>query len=229
MKAIKFGKFIQALLTVTAILAVSVIVSAQAAPTTQQPTKSLAGKYQGTAKGPNGDLKLTLDLTDDAEKISGQVTSPSGVYKIVKAELAAGVLTLDAEGSTKGKMTLKQDGDKLVGDFTADGKTGPVEFTKAVTDEISGEWDAVADTQGQAFPFLLTLKLEGEKVTGSSSSQLGDTPITSGTWKDGKLTIVMDGGAGQIGLVAVMVEGKLAGDYDYSGQLSGKWVASRKK
>ena len=43
------------------------------------------------------------------------------------------------------------------------------------------------------FLSLLTLKVDGEKVTGSSSSQLGTSPITSGTWKDGKLAIVLEG------------------------------------
>ncbi|HJZ81090.1 MAG TPA: hypothetical protein VKD91_12120, partial [Pyrinomonadaceae bacterium] len=115
------------------------------------------------------------------------------------------------------------------GDFTADGKTGPIELKKAIKDEISGEWEAVADAQGQQFPFTLTLKADGEKVTGSSSSQLGTSPVSSGTWKDGKLALVLEGGAGNIGLIATMVEGKLSGDYDFAGQLSGKWVAIKKK
>ena len=195
-----------------------------------QGSTSLSGKYEGTAKGPDGEVKLTLELVDEAGKISGQITSPRGVYKIVKAQLSEGLLTLEAEGTnTKGKMTLRQKGDTLVGDFTADGKTGPVEFKKANTDEISGEWDGVADAQGQPFPFTLTMKLEGEKVTGSSSSQLGTTPFTSGIWKDGKLALVMEGGAGPIAMTATMIEGKLSGDYDFAGQASGKWVALKKK
>jgi hypothetical protein len=191
---------------------------------------TLSGKYEGTAKGSDGEIHLTLDLVDDGGKISGQVTSPHGVYKIVKAQMAAGVLTLDAEGSnSKGKLTLRQKDDVLSGDFTADGKTGAVEFRRAAKDEISGEWEAVADAQGQAFPFSLSLKLDGEKVTGSSSSQLGTSNISSGVWKDGKLAIMLESGSGQIALVATIVEGKLSGDYDFSGQASGKWVAQKKK
>src|SRR5262245_60907891 len=178
-----------------------------------QGSTSLGGKYEGTAKGPDGDVKLTLELVDEAGKISGQITSPHGVYKIVKAQMAEGVLTLEAEGAnSKGKMVLRQKGDTLAGDFTADGKTGPIELKKAIKDEISGEWEAVADAQGQQFPFTLTLKADGEKVTGSSSSQLGTSPVSSGTWKDGKLALVLEGGAGNIGLIATMVEGKLSGD-----------------
>jgi hypothetical protein len=210
-------------LSILFILSAWMIVAAQA---TASP--SLAGKYEGTAKGPNGDVHLVLELIDEAGKISGQLTSPGGVYKIVKAQTVDGVLTIEAEGAkTKGKLTLRQKDETLTGDFAADGKTGPVEFRKVF--DLTGEWDAVADAQGQPFPFQLTLKVEGEKVSGSSTSQLGTTAFTNGTWKDGKLAIVMEGGAGQIALMATIVEGKLSGDYDFAGQLSGKWVAIKKK
>jgi hypothetical protein len=211
-------------------LPLSIVVIVVAAMMVWAQTSSWAGKYEGTVKSPNGEVHLTLDLMNDAGKISGQITSPHGVYKIVKAELTGGLLTLDAEGAgSKGKLTLRQKDDVLAGDFTADGKTGPVEFRKAAKDEISGDWDAVADAGGQAFPFTLSLKLDGDKVTGSSSSQLGTSNISSGTWKDGKLAVLIESGAGQIVLNAVIVEGKFSGDYDFAGQSSGKWVAVKKK
>ncbi len=202
-------------------VAVSVTAFAQQGP-------SVAGKYEGTAKSPDGEVQLTLELKEDAGKISGQVTSPHGSFNIVKATLADGVLTIDAEGAgSKGKMVLRSKGDALVGDFTVEGQTGAVEFKKAVAkDEISGDWDAVADASGQAFPFTLSLKLDGDKITGSSDSQLGHFNVVSGSWKDGKFSIMLDG---NVALVAVMVEGKLSGDYDFNGQSSGKWVAVRKK
>jgi len=225
MKTVTARNIVHLQLSILLVFAATITVAAQASTPT-----SFGGKYEGVAKGSDGEVKLTLEIVDDAGKLSGQVTSPRGVYKIVKAQLTEGVLTLDAEGTGgKGKMTLRQKGDTLAGDFTTDGKTGPVEFKKAIKDEVSGEWDAVADAQGQPFPFTLTLKIEGEKVTGSSSSQLGTSPITSGTWKDGKLAVVMEGSAGNIALMATMIEGKLSGDYDFAGQLSGKWVAIKKK
>ena len=209
------------MMSALAIAVLSVTAFAQQSP-------SVAGKYEGTAKTPNGDVQLTLELKEDAGKISGQVTSPHGSYNIVKAAMVDGVLTIEAEGKgSKGKMVLRPKEDALVGDFTVDGQAGAVEFKKAVArDEISGEWDAVADAQGQAIPFTLSLKLDGEKITGSSDSQLGHANIVSGSWKEGKFSIVLDG---NVALVAVMVEGKLSGDYDYNGQGSGKWVAVRKK
>ncbi len=226
MKVLTAGNMFRLQFALLLVLALAVGVAAQTSN-----AMSLAGKYEGTAKGPNGDVKMSLELLNDAGKLSGQITSPGGVYKIVKADLVEGVLTLEAQGTNaKGKMVLRQKGDVLAGDFTADGKTGPVEFKRAAAkDDLTGEWEAVADAQGQPFPFVLTLKLDGEKVTGSSSSQLGTSPITTGTWKDGKLAVVMEGGAGNIALMATMVEGKLSGDYDFAGQLSGKWVAIKKK
>ena len=93
---------------------------------------------------------------------------------------------------------------------------------------MSGQWDAVADANGQPFPFLLTLKVDGENVTGNSSSQLGEAPIKTGKWKDGRLSIEVEGGQGTIVMSATVIEGKLSGEFDFAGQLSGKWVAVKK-
>jgi len=138
-------------------------------------------------------------------------------------------LTLDFELASPAKLSLRQKDDKLVGELVVDGKTGAVELRKVAKDEISGDWDGVADAQGQPFPFTLSLKLDGEKVTGSSSSQLGTSSISTGSWKDGKLAFVLEGGSGQIAMAATMIDGKLSGDYDFAGQSSGKWVAIKKK
>ena len=196
----------------------------------QKAPASLSGKYEGTAKGPNGDVQITLELADEAGKFSGGVTTSRAAYKVSKGQVVEGLLSLelDANGSAA-KLSLRQKDDKLVGELTADGKTGPVELRRVVRDELSGVWEAAADANGQAFPFTLTLKVEGEKVTGGSSSQLGDSTISSGVWKDGKLAVVLEGGSGQVALIATVVDGKLVGDYDFAGQLQGKWVAAKKK
>ena len=189
---------------------------------------SFAGKYEGTIKDETGEQKLTLDLVEDAGKYSGTLILAKGSFKILKGQMANGTLTLEIEkpGGTSGPMTFKKSDAGLVATFSEAGKTMTVDFRKAAPDEISGDWDAVADAQGQPFPFTLSLKLDGDKVTGSSDSQLGHGTITTGTWKDGKLAVVLDG---NITLVATMIEGKLSGDYDFAGQSSGKWVAVKKK
>jgi hypothetical protein len=197
-----------------------------------QPQTSWAGKYAGVVKDDNGvEQKLALDIIEDSGKYSGTFTTANGSFKILKGQMANGVLTLDIEkpGGSSGQMSFKKNGEVLVATFTEAGKARSIDFRKAAGEDISGEWEAVADANGQAFPFTLTLKTDGEKVTGSSNSQLGTANISTGTWKDGKLSIVLEGGNGNITMVASIVDGKLSGDFDFAGQMSGKWVAQKKK
>jgi len=195
-----------------------------------QSTTSLTGKYEGTARAPSGDVKLTLDLVDEAGKFSGRIMTSANVYEVIKGQLVDGLLSLELQGKeTAGKLAVRQKDGKLVGELSAHGETGSIELSKVVRDDISGQWDGTADANGQPFPFLLTLKVDGEKVTGTSSSELGTSTITSGSWKDGKLVFVLDSTNGQIGMVATLVDGKLVGDFDLSGQMTGKWAAIKKK
>ena len=190
----------------------------------------LTGKYEGVVKGPNGDVQMTLDLVNEAGKFSGRVTTANGAYEIIKGQVIDSLLTLELQDKDSvAKLSLRPTENKLVGELFAHGRTGAVDFKRVSKDEITGEWDAAADAQGQPFPFTLTLKVDGEKVTGSSNSELGNTTISSGVWKDGKLVIVLESGSGQIGLIATLQDGKLVGDYDFLSQLQGKWVAVRKK
>jgi hypothetical protein len=193
------------------------------------------GRYKGTVKRASGQTDLTLDISWADGKFSGRALAADSEYQISAGEIAGGKLTLKfGTGADSASLTLQKSEDKLIGDWVKGADKGTVEVKKAAVEAftaemLNGEWDAVADAQGQPFPFVLSLKVDGEKVTGSSSSQLGTTPITSGSWKEGKLAIVMEGGAGQIAMMATMIEGKLSGDFDFAGQLSGKWVAIKKK
>jgi hypothetical protein len=203
----------------------------QAQVPNQKPQSSFAGKYEGTVKDETGEAKLTFDIMEEAGKYSGSLTTSRGSFKIIKGQVTDGVLTLEIEkpGGGSGTFTLRQNGGNLTATFFEAGKNLTVEFRRIVADEISGEWDAVADASGQPFPFALTLKLDGDKVAGSSASQLGNSNISEGSWKDGKLAVILEGGSGKIALAATMIDGKLSGDFDYAGQLQGKWVAIRKK
>ena len=216
-----------------ALLFAAVSVVAQPATNAGEKTEPsmFAGKYEATVKEGTAEVKLTLDIVEAAGKFSGTLTAPNGSFKILKGQVADSVLTLDIEkpGGGSAPMTLKHNGANLTATFAEAGKDMTVEFRRIVADEISGEWDAVADASGQPFPFALTLKLDGEKVTGSSASQLGESNISEGSWKDGKLAVILEGGSGKIALAATMIDGKLSGEFDYAGQLQGKWVAIRKK
>ena len=213
-----------------------------------QGTPDLSGKYEGMVKKPGGttEEKVSLDLKSEGGKLTGRATHGAKSVDTTDAKFENGTLTLSF--GPEHKFIAKVDGDKLVGEISdgptkiplelkkvmpaAAAPTGPPSSSAAEVPagavNLNGQWDAVADANGQPFPFLLTLKIDGENVSGGSSSQLGEAAIKSGSWKEGRLTIELEGANGVISMSATVIEGKLSGEFDYAGQLQGKWVAVKK-
>ena len=196
---------------------------------------NVSGKYEGTIKRP--DENMSLELKSEDGKISGRLQNGQTSLESSEGSLKNGYLSL-----TFGKDTsfgAKVEGDKIVGEWQkrvfelkrvpAPAAAAAAPAAAAPAFNLNGQWEAVADANGQPFPFLLTLKVEGETVTGNSSSQLGEAAVKDGSWKDGKLAFVLEGGNGNISMVATVVDGKLTGEFDYAGQLQGKWVAVKKQ
>ena len=202
------------------------------------------GTYEGMVKMPNGaEQKLSLELKSEGSKVMGRAKHGDRTIDITDGKLENGTLTLvfDAKDHT---FVGKVDGDKITGEAGDGAQKIPLELKKATPAaaaapataaapaagavNLTGQWEAVADANGQPFPFLLILKVDGETVTGSSSSQLGDSTVKSGTWKDGNLVFQLEGQNGTISMSAKVIDGKLSGEFDYSGQLQGKWVAVKK-
>ena len=202
---------------------------------------TVSGMYEGTLKNTGGaDEKVSLDLKNDKGKISGHMMVGQMMLEIGEGSLTESKLSLKLKD---GMVNAVVAGDKITGDWASGNKKGTLDLKKVVPAapaktaadatpatavNLNGQWDAVADAQGQPFPFLLVLKIEGETVTGNSSSQLGESTIKNGTWKDGKLAFDLEGQNGTINMSATVVEGKLTGQFDYAGQLQGKWVAVKK-
>ena len=213
-------------LLILTFLAGSIVAFAQGTP-----AHDLSGTYEGTLKhAGQPEQKVSLELKNEGGKISGRAIHGKNTIDSSDAKFENGTLSL-----TFGEAVLivKVDGDKLVGNLVMGTEKHPVELKKvtaaaAVPVNLNGEWDGVADANGQPFPFLLMLKVEGENVSGGSSSQLGESSIKNGSWKDGKLAFQLEGQNGTITMSATVVEGKLSGDFDYAGQLQGKWVAVKK-
>lgn len=224
------------LLTITFLLG-SIVAFAQTAP------QNLSGTYEGTVKAPDGrEVKVSLQLKSEGGKLSGRVTHGDKTAETTEAKLENGTLTLNFGNNRT--FTGKVDGDKLVGEAVDGTAKIPMELKKvppataaapaasptagAAEVNLNGSWEGVADANGQTVPFLLTLKVDGETVTGSSSSQLGEATIKSGSFKGGKLVFDLEGASGVISMSAVVIEGKLSGEFDFAGQAQGKWVAVKK-
>jgi len=201
---------------------------------------TLSGKYEGTVKTAGAaDEKVSLELKNEGGKVTGRLMKGETAIDISEGTLAAAKLTLKLGAAAKdGTVSAVVEGDKITGDWTAGAAKRTIELKKvpaataataaAPTVSLDGEWEGVADAQGQPFPFLLKMKVDGQTVTGTSSSQLGESQIKNGSWKDGKLVFELEGQNGVISMSATVVEGKLSGEFDFAGQLSGKWVAVKK-
>jgi len=217
---------------------------------------TLSGKYEGVAKSDQlGDIPLTVEIKNDNGKLTGKIDSPQGPAPITGGTFDNGKITMKFDaGGNEGTVTATLDGDKITGKWELAGQGGSVELKRAGTaasapapapggaaakpsapsaapaagDPVSGEWDAVADAQGTQFPFTLKLKLEGDKVTGSSESSQGTAPLSKGSFTANKLSFSLDTGNGVIGMTAMLKDGKLTGDFDFAGQMTGKWEAKKK-
>lgn len=235
------------LLTLTLLLG-SIVAFAQATP-----PPDLSGTYEGVIKRAGAaEEKVALELKNEGGKVSGRAIHGDKTVEITEGKLENGTLTLNF--GNQRTLIAKVEGDKLVGDAVSGTQKIPIELKKMTAAasgtpaaaaaapapgpinpapasgpiNLSGQWEAIADANGQPFPFALTLKVDGETVTGGSSSQLGEATIKSGSWKDGKLVFELEGQDGTISLSATVIDGKLSGEFDYAGQLQGKWVAVKK-
>jgi hypothetical protein len=204
--------------------------------------ETLSGKYEGTAKGAgSADLQITLELKNEGGKVSGQLKNGAATIAVTDGSLIDGNLSLKlGEAAKDGLLTAKVEGDKLTGDWLSGQQKRTIELKKASSGtaaatttvatpvNLNGTWEAVADANGQPFPFVLVLKVDGEKVSGTSSSQLGETNISTGTWKDGRISFQLESASGVVTMSGTVIDGKLSGEFDYAGQLQGKWVAVKK-
>jgi hypothetical protein len=206
---------------------------------------ALSGKYEGVAKSDQmGDIPLTVEIKNDNGKLSGKIDTPQGPAAITGGTFDSGkiVMKFDA-GGNEGTVTAMLDGDKITGKWELGGQGGALELKRAsmaaaapapsaapaAGDPLTGDWDASADAQGTAIPFTLKLKLDGDKVSGSSESAQGSVPVSKGTWVANKLTFSLDTPNGSIGMTAMIKDGKLVGEFDFAGQMTGKWEATKKK
>lgn len=206
-----------------------------------QTATDVVGNYTGSVKG----QPVTFELKNKDGKLQGQLKAGEKAYDLTEAAVN-GEGTLSFTFGKDAKLDGKSDGSNITGNWIVGTEKSPIELKKVATTaaatpatpgassapasalNLNGQWEAVADANGQPFPFTLMLKVEGETVTGNSSSQLGEAAVKDGSWKDGKLAFVLEGSNGNIAMVATVVDGKLSGEFDYAGQLQGKWVAVKK-
>jgi len=98
--------------------------------------------------------------------------------------------------------------------------------------DVTGTWDMTVESPQGALEVTAVLKQEGEKLTGTQASQMGEVAL-EGTvvGNEIKYTINIDAGGQQMSIVfAGKVEGDtMAGVFDFGGMGTASWTAKRRK
>ncbi len=93
---------------------------------------------------------------------------------------------------------------------------------------MTGTWECVSHGSSQGdMPFTLYLEQNGETVTGSVSSPLGGTDLTSATFKKKTLDIRIETPQGDYVLSALLKKGKLTGTWQHDPE-KGTWEGAKK-
>lgn len=93
---------------------------------------------------------------------------------------------------------------------------------------LTGTWQCMSHGGSQGnMAFTLDLQQTGENVSGSVSSPLGDTDLTSATFKGDTLQIEIDGEDTQYHLTAKYANGKLSGTWSTSSGGRGTWEGKK--
>jgi hypothetical protein len=206
--------------------------------------ESLVGVWEGSAQSPNGDVSLRGELTFADGKLGGAIESSMGRIQVTGASLTDDKLTIsiDFQGAP-GALGGKVQRSRIEGVWEVSGQTGTFWLARpgsggaaasgaaAGSDPVSGEWVGEVSIGGQAMPFSMVLRLNGEAVTGEITSEAGKVPLASGGWKEGTLLLAFPYVGGEpVSMGGQVQDGKLAGVVDYNrGEATGTWNAARKQ
>ncbi|MGE5361022.1 MAG: hypothetical protein ACM3NQ_18545 [Bacteroidales bacterium] len=214
--------------------------------------EALVGKYEGSASGPDGSaITLKVELRLDKGALVGVGDSSEGAFTITGVTITGDkiVMAMDFSG-TAGTLSGVVKGERVDGTWVLGEMSGSYTLTKAAAaapapaatpeaaapakpaanaaDPISGQWDGITGQGDQTVGFVLQLKLEGDKVTGSISSDQGGAQVSAGSWKEGALTVAFDFNGMTATMVGAIKEGKLVGTLDIGGQMQMPWAAVKK-
>lgn len=216
---------------------------------------SLTGAYKGKGNSDaTGEFPLSVDVKIANGKVTGTISSPQGDAQITDGTYADGHITLkfDAAGN-EGTVTAEYKDGKITGTWTLAGINGTLDLSRggaeaaapaaasapaaspssggsgggASAATLSGEWDATASVGGMDYPFTLKLVVDGEKITGNTTNQMGTVDIKTGSLSAGKITLAIETPQFTFTLTGTIKDGKLVGEIT-SDQFQGTWEAKKK-
>lgn len=93
---------------------------------------------------------------------------------------------------------------------------------------LTGTWQCVAHGGSQGdMNFTLYLEQEGETVSGSVTSPIGSTELSTASFQKNKLEIEIDGGDTKYTLTATYKKGQLDGEWATDNHEKGAWEGKK--
>jgi hypothetical protein len=245
--------------SLAALLAAPAAVAAQTpAPAPAGP--SVIGTWDATFNSQQGQIPAQVTLRKDGDKLVGTIASQMGESPI-EAEAKDKTLTIWFNFAGQGgtpvaiEMVGTVDGDKIKGSFSAGGTNAgdwlatrakdsasdakpadkPADEKKpAATASLTGDWAASVELPNMTATPGITLKQDGEKLTGDYvSAQYGKFAI-NGTVKGSDVTfwfaMSVEGTALNVTYTGkIDADGSLKGSVNYGDMMSGTFSATKKK
>ena len=181
---LKNGETMKTLFIVLFIFIVGITCSAQ----------GLDGKWKGKVSTPNGDMNLTYTFKVDGETLTGTVGSDF-------SELALDNGKVDGNNFS---FSININGQEMSSNGTLDGDvvkiTAPMMQEPLVLNrvmegsKIDGKWlGKISSPQGD-MELTFTFKVDGDTLTGSSASQMGEMELTNGKVNGNEFSFDVDAG-----------------------------------
>jgi len=220
------------------------IVSPQGPNTTRLTLKQDADKLNGMFKSPMGELAVTGTVAGSDVKIAFSIDIQGQALDITLNGKAAGatiagtaVFGTFGEGEFTAKRvdtatTPAAPATTAAATTTDAAATTDTAATTASAGGAAGKWDVMLKTPQGDFPATATINADGDKLTGTFGSQMGEAPITgSMTGKTLKLKLAAQTPQGEM---QVDMTGDLDGDTIVNGKadvmgMQLDWTAKRIK
>lgn len=142
--------------------------------------QNLDGSWKGNLTGPNGDMELVFTFKVDSTSLNGTVLSPMGELKIENGKVNGNEFSFDVNvGGQVISHTaeLKNDIVKMSMPML----DHPMELNRVVEkSKIDGKWIGKASGPQGDFELTFFFKVDGEKLSGKNSSDMGEFDFTNG-------------------------------------------------
>jgi hypothetical protein len=221
-----------------------------ACPPAASAQSNIAGAWVVTINSPFGEANIDTTFTQTGEKIAGTVKGPSGAVDfsgtLIENELTV-LYPLPLQGQMlEVRMTGAVEGEGMSGQVNLGGvaeatwtaRRGPaaageaalVRAAPADSTGVSGRWSIALRLGAVSLPMVGTLVQDGEAVTGTIKTPVGDAPVTgrlTGTRLTLQFTAQGPQGAVPIALTAELTPRGLAGTASAVGLGASEWSATR--